>query len=306
MSTERRSRSTRSSTRRRNEEQTQHDNDTSSSQRSSPSIEDFVEIQASTPTSENMTQRDPEISKLGSENYPRWKIEAEDVMRATELWDIVFGTESCPADATRAAKWRTKDSRAKIILRRSLSDVYFNHTRDCNTSKEILDRIMELKEPNSIDSKMQAWQDFHNYTWKETDDVTTFWSGLQLITARIQYNQGEIPDTLIMAKVLVSLPKRLANFKLTWDLCATSDKEAKSLIDLKNGLINAERNANIQESQPLEESMAFRTSKFTRKYVSRKPSNRPFLCFRCQKPGHSRGMSSRSRKGFKEQVSKER
>ena len=171
------------------------------------------------------TVRDIEVSKLGVDNYSRWKIEIEDALDAAELADVVRGIEAMPtnlSDPTKIASWKKKDSRARTIIRKTLSDVYFNHTRDCRTSKEIYDRIIDLKEPKSVNVLLQSWQEFHTYSWKEGDDVTSFWSGLVVIVSKIESAKGTVDDSLMMSKVLVCIPKeKFANFRASWDLIST-------------------------------------------------------------------------------------
>ena len=71
------------------------------------------------------TVRDIEVSKLGVENYSRWKIEIEDALDAAELADVVRGIEAMPtnlSEPTKIASWKEKDSRARTIIRKTLSE----------------------------------------------------------------------------------------------------------------------------------------------------------------------------------------
>ena len=71
------------------------------------------------------TVRDIEVSKLGVDNYSRWKIEIEDALDAAELADVVRGIKAIPtnlSEPTKIASWKEKDSRARTIIRKTLSE----------------------------------------------------------------------------------------------------------------------------------------------------------------------------------------
>ena len=114
--------------------------------------------------------KDIELPKLGPDNYSRWKLEIEDILNSNGLWSVVNGTSVCPINPMKVKEieeWSRNDSKAKCVLRRTLTDVYFNHTRDCRTGKAIFDRIVELMEPKSVNVLLHSWQEFHSYTWME-------------------------------------------------------------------------------------------------------------------------------------------
>jgi hypothetical protein len=115
-----------------------------------------------------------EVSKLGADNYSRWKIDMKDVLTATRLWKVVSGEDVKPTDPSKTKeiqKWIEDDAKAKHLIRKSLTEVVFNHTRDCETSKAIYGRIVELKEPKSVNVLLQSWQEFYIHSWKDNDDV---------------------------------------------------------------------------------------------------------------------------------------
>src|SRR6266498_4937305 len=131
--------------------------------------------------------KDVHVVKLGSDNYQRWLIELEDALRSLGLWRHVTGKVTKPrekgdgSNEKEVDEWDRKDSKARSVIRRTLDEVCFNHVRDCLTSKGILDRIRELREPKTVSVLLEALKDFMTFTWKESDDVASFMSGLSVI-----------------------------------------------------------------------------------------------------------------------------
>ena len=126
---------------------------------------------------------------LGRDNYTRWRIEIEDALRGHGLWWHASGAEpkkaepsplAAGADQTaktaHAAKvkefrdWDEKDSKARSIVRRTLDDVTFAHVQDCSSSKAILDRVKELRDPETTDVLMMGITTFFAESWRQEDD----------------------------------------------------------------------------------------------------------------------------------------
>ena len=75
------------------------------------------------------------------------------------LLGIVDGTEEKPTSGS-TADWVKKDYRARAIIVKTLDDVHFNHVVDCTTAKEIMDRLVEIREPKTVNEKLQAYEEF--------------------------------------------------------------------------------------------------------------------------------------------------
>ena len=149
---------------------------------------------------------------------------------------------SCYADKLKAFRdWDEKDSKARSIIRRTLDDVSFCHVQELKSSKEILDRIKELRNPNTTDVLMDSITAFFSERWTSDDDVSSFMARLHVHAAKVndfKSDDAKISDKFIMGKMLASVPSQFANFKQTWNLMAKADDK---LTDFREKLLAAER-----------------------------------------------------------------
>ena len=195
------------------------------------------------------------VVTLDRDNYPRWSLVVENVLRGNGLWPHVLGKVTKPDEdystettTEKWSKWDRKDSKAKSIILASLNETDFNHVRDCATSEKIWERIRELREPKTTDILMSAMTDFFNTRWETDDDVSTFISKLSVVASRIKSCNDEdvkIVDRWLIAKTLSSLPQQFSSFIQSWNLMSTGTAE---MSDFRQKLLTAERGMSTDQS----------------------------------------------------------
>ena len=210
-------------------------------------------------------RKDVNVVVLGRDNYTRWRIEVETALRGQGLYWHASGAEpqakepaALAAGADAAAKtahdakvkafrdWDEKDSKARSIIMRTLDDVTFSHVADCTSSKAILDRIAELRDPKTTDVLMTGITAFFAETWDDEDDVSSFMSRLAVHAGRVNGCKSDtvtIADQFVMAKTLTSLPAAYGHFVQSWHLIAKSDT---TLSDFREKVLAAERSMVVQ------------------------------------------------------------
>lgn len=240
----------------------------------------------------NMSDKDDfDVSKLNEENYHQWKIELKDALQAMEVWEVTTGEEECPPKEREKEykTWIKKDSKARSYIRRSLDQDHFNSVRDCDSSKDILNRFTEIREPRSANLSLEAWKEFTMYGWKDGMNITNFWSGLTLITGKLETTDHmKVTDNMIIAKVLGSLPREYKHFVTSWDLSMT---EKVSLDTSRHKLMNAERTVQKEklEMKDTESGEVYKaTSRFQKNLNISGRNKEQFKgkCFFCNKQGH--------------------
>ena len=198
------------------------------------------------------SQRDTRVVTLTKDNYVRCRTEIEDALRGHGLYWVASGKDKVVAEpaeevsgyADKLKAFRDfdeKDSKARSIIRRTLDDISFCHVQDLKSSKEILDRIKELRNPQSTDILMDTITAFFSETWLSDDDVSSFMARLNVHAIKVndfKSDDAKISDKFIMGKVLASVPSQFGNFKQTWNLLAKTDSK---LTDFREKLLAAER-----------------------------------------------------------------
>ena len=210
-------------------------------------------------------RKDVNVVVLGRDNYTRWRIEVETALRGQGLYWHASGAEpqakepaALAAGADAAAKtahdakvkafrdWDEKDSKARSIIMRTLDDVTFSHVADCTSSKAILDRIAELRDPKTTDVLMTGITAFFAEKWDDEDDVSSFMSRLAVHAGRVNGCKSDtvtIANQFVMAKTLTSLPAAYGHFVQSWHLIAKSDT---TLSDFREKVLAAERSMVVQ------------------------------------------------------------
>ena len=213
---------------------------------------------------ESDRRKEAHVVTLSRDNYTRWRIELETALRGHGLWWHASGVEERVdepgqmAAGGRAAEhaalvksfreWDEKDSKARTVIIRTLDDVTFSHVADCTSSKSILERIAELRDPKTTDVLMTGITAFFSETWHETDDISSFMARLATHAGKVnscKSEKSQISDQFIMAKTLTSLPESYAHFTQSWNLMAKSDT---TLTLFREKILAAERN--MVSSQP--------------------------------------------------------
>lgn len=241
------------------------------------------------------------VVTLSRDNYQRWRIELKDILMAKQLWSIatdasaVVAVPASGANADEYNKYLVKDAKARSLIRKTLDDVTFNHVRDCDTSKDMLDRITELREPKSTDVMMTELSEFFKVQWSESDDVSSFLASLVVMQAKINAcsvnNTQVITETLVIGKMLTSLPSRFDHFIESWHMVGT---KTSTLKDFREKLLLAERNQKRGEVPAIEGDALFSKGHKKRSRAGdKRSSEKPFkadkeevICFNCNKPGH--------------------
>lgn len=234
---------------------------------------------------------------LGRDNYGRWRHELETALRGKSLWWYVDGTvpkvevpaAGASADDVKAyQEWDAKDAKARAMILRTLDDMTYSHVADCVSSKAILDRIAELRDPKTTDVLMDGMTSFFAETWLSTDDVSAFMARLAIHAARVNACKDakvKIEDKFVMAKTLTSLPSSFGNFVSSWRMMAKSDS---TLTDFREKLLSSER-AMTGSSHPdviVVGGEALAAKAKPGRKGKPKPDKSKTTCHKCGKAGH--------------------
>ena len=210
------------------------------------------------------------VVQLNATNYQRWKFDIETILRSKGCYEIVTGEDRMPtlptltdrqemAAANEALKvWKKMDATAMSIIARSLDEENHSFIRDCQTSKQIWDRLKSLKETTTAANKLLASQEFHSYKWQCGSSVSTFVAGLNVIVQKMKSMGLTVEDTSVSAKIIQCLPSKFDSFRESWRLTAT---ESTTCAHLQSQLVAAEADmaARISE-EDYESTEAFRAS----------------------------------------------
>lgn len=253
------------------------------------------------------------IVKLrGSENWIVWKFQSRIALRAMDAYGYVNGSELRPNDPEDDAtveeiaarrlsqrEWEKIDGKAQRIIVTSLTEEATLRIMTCETSRNMWNTLVNVYESKNETNIHLLHQKWFTVTKDTADIMAVHISKIQDLAHRL-INMGEtISDTMIMTKILLTLPSTCNHFCTAWESTATTERTLPNLISI---LKMEETRMNNQESQfkttalVLEkeeecgQAMAAKAENSRSKYLNdRKGSDRrqkPGNCNYCDKAGH--------------------
>jgi hypothetical protein len=161
-------------------------------------------------------------------------------------------------------KLSENNSKAKNALLNGLSDTIFTKVAHCKSAKEIWDKLRNIYEGDSKvkATKLQTYRgQFEQLKMKEDEDITTYFLRVDEIVNAIIGLGEEIEESVIVQKVLRSLPMRF-NLNIS-ALEERSDLNSISMDEL-HGIFTAYE-MRIEQENPDVKEAAFKASKRSKK-----------------------------------------
>ncbi|XP_029054686.2 uncharacterized protein LOC114881967 [Osmia bicornis bicornis] len=205
-------------------------------------------------TNEELNQ----IEKLrGSDNYQMWKFQVLIHVEASDLKDIV--TMDPPDPKTQV--WKKKDANAKRIIVMSIEKKIMTQIMNCETAKEIWNKIRAIYERDNEQLKCKLLQEFFAYTYSKDMDISTFISKLENMACTLNALDTKVTKDMLTSKILMALPENYRHFVSAWE---SSPVEERTLENLTARLLTEELRNNTEKNETV--STAFKATE-TRCYI---------------------------------------
>lgn len=247
------------------------------------------------------------IEKLQTHaQWTMWKFQIKIILKSREVYEVVSGEDPKPdntegADyAARLAAWKKSDIKAQRVIVTTISQRVMVHIVNCMTSCEMWNRLHSVFERKTETGILYLQQRYYSYTRDPQDDMASYISKLEEIVLQLADLGLEIPEQMVISKVILSLPSEYRHFSSAWESAAKTDR---TLDNLRTRLMTEE--SRIQSEGKSEQVEAFVARKnFPKKKVNTKndgqQSKQPGKggkeakpkprgkCFGCGEAGHFR------------------
>lgn len=148
----------------------------------------------------------------GNSNWAGWKFQVKVILKAQGLFSIVDGTKKCPeGNEESIAKWQNMDAKAQSVIVTRLSKNVIMHVCMCETGKEIWDKLLNIYEQKSDVSLHILQQKFFELK-HEGEEISLFISKVENLVAQIKHARGDIPEAMVITKIVSSLPQKYRHF----------------------------------------------------------------------------------------------
>lgn len=178
------------------------------------------------------------ISKFDGTNYAQWKFQVKCALKAKGIYDIVDGTVTVPATGAQDINaWNKKDAQAMFTITAAMDLQQITLVENCETSKDILDKLDSIFQQKSETNKMLVHERFAQYKMDPKDSVAQHIAKVENLAKQIKAAGETISDAAIMTKILNTLPQKYRNIRQAW---FSLDEKKQTISNLTARLIDEE------------------------------------------------------------------
>ncbi|KAK9739251.1 hypothetical protein QE152_g9167 [Popillia japonica] len=167
------------------------------------------------------------------QSFQIWKFQITVLFKAHELWEITNGDSlySTITEENEKSNWLKKDARAQKIIITTIDKKLLPHIMNCNTAKDMFNKIKTLFERDTEDQKCVLLQECFNFKHEKGSNISLRIAKLENLAFRLKAVQQNVDDNMIMCKirVLSTLPEKYKHFTTAWDSTPTNEKTLTKL-----------------------------------------------------------------------------
>ncbi|XP_046145768.1 uncharacterized protein LOC123989134 [Osmia bicornis bicornis] len=245
------------------------------------------------------------ITKLqNAQNWAQWKFQVSVLLKDKDSWSVTQGDVAKPevpeqdaSERQRGAllEWTRKDNAAQRIIATTVADSQLVHIMNCRSAKDMWSALCNLYEQKSETSIHMLQQRWYQVKKDPKDNMASHIAKLKDLAFRLQTLGEPIADSMIMTKILMTLPASYGHFITAWQSTPAGERTLDNLIER---LIAEETRSTVQEKDVDE---AFSAMKLTHKSKNKNENahNKEGVsgrvgssyCHKCKRSGHwTRGL----------------
>lgn len=228
------------------------------------------------------------INKLtDAESWSPWKFQVKVLLNASEAFDVVSGDHKRPVLIKQQGEtdeqaqqrlevelkaWKKIDCLAQKLIATSVGQQPLMHIMNCNTSNEMWQKLLNIYEQKTETSVHILQQKFYAFVMDPCDSIASHISKLEDLVQRLKELNEPVSDSMLITKILMTLPSEYGHFHSAWESTATEDRTLQKLT--ARLMVEETRINQVFESG---------TNAMTvRKFKSRRPG----ICYKCRQYGH--------------------
>jgi gag-polypeptide of LTR copia-type/Domain of unknown function (DUF4219) len=159
------------------------------------------------------------LTKLNDSNYRYWKLQVTLSLQAKKLWPVVCGESLRPRIAGDAQiAWDERDLEARALLVPTLEEKQMFHIYNCQTSKEIFEKLKSIHSDASTLNKQRTLASFLNFQLKKDQTLVEAYAEVENLVRSLADIGVNIDEPTSVTKIVSALPDdRYLAFKKSWD-----------------------------------------------------------------------------------------
>jgi hypothetical protein len=207
------------------------------------------------------------------------------ILEARELWGHVDGTATSPAlsessssSSSAQTAFEKAQRKTKALLVTSINTDLVHLITECQTPKQILDKLKERFQRNTVANKLFLKQKLFSFKMKDCDSLNDHLRRMKEITDQLAAIKAPIPEDEHIVALLLSLP-RSYNTLIT---ALTAKGDNLSLTQVHQALMSEEEKRGLYKGK----DGGGRVDKGETALQHEKTSRKPIKCFGCGEENH--------------------
>ncbi|KAI5635187.1 gag-polypeptide of LTR copia-type domain-containing protein [Phthorimaea operculella] len=249
-----------------------------------------------------------QIQKLDANNWTHWKYRIETLLRGLGMMDLVQGRSKRPvkpavgsdAAAVKAmsefekadAEYTKAECTALLLLTNNISDETLDKVMRFSNPKDVWDELHRLYDGVDDNKLYEVCMEFFQCRHEPSCDIASHISKLKNLWHRMKQELSkedgskELPEVLLICKILDTLPAEYFSFKSSWMLM---DKKDRTIENITSQLCAHEKALANKEDAGPSEALVITKAKNFRKSKNKEKENTSVKgprCYICKRFGH--------------------
>ncbi|CAK9814081.1 Retrovirus-related Pol polyprotein from transposon TNT 1-94 [Anthophora plagiata] len=236
------------------------------------------------------------IEKLrGKDNWQQWRFIIRTLLEEDDnMLEVCEGTLVRPDE--RSTNYEAKlrcfvkaDKAARKLIVTTVEKKPLDLLLSCTTAREMWKKLNAVYDMKSEENLSLVQKQFFDFKWEINENVAHNLSKVEQLASKMKSLGSEVPDSMLVTRILCTLPKKFSHFHSAWD---SVEESKKNLENLTARLMSEEMRAAEQFVE--EETVALMTkSRFDKKQYKSGQNNHikknvDIVCYICGRKGHKK------------------
>ena len=209
--------------------------------------------------SSNILEDISSVEKLNRDgnNFQIWKFQLKIILKALGLIEFIENSNVKPVENDKIAKWLKSDAKVQKIIISTIHKQPLMHVINCETAQQMFHKLTSIYQLDNEQQKCNLLQEFYNYKFNKNSDLATHISQLENTAFRLNALNTKIDDTMLVTKILTTLPEKYNHFVTAWESTQISERTMTNLTARLLAEEVCERDNNVDSSK---QAVAFKSA----------------------------------------------
>ncbi|XP_058181359.1 uncharacterized protein LOC131299801 [Rhododendron vialii] len=219
----------------------------------------------------------PQIPRLGKDNYENWSIQMKVLLGYQDLWDLVENEFEQPAskeDEERLTEgqkvllkqMRNKDKKALFQIYQAIDESSFEKISSATTSKEAWDILQNANRgiDKTIRMRLQVLRgEFESLEMKDNETIAEYFTRTMVIVNQIRRYGGNLENVCVVEKILRSLNGKfeyvVPAIEESKDISTVTIDQLMTTLEVHEQRLNKKASSSLE--QALQSKLSFKDAK---------------------------------------------